>query len=260
MNRPVPATHAAVEFVDVVFRRPAAGERGNGVAVLDGVSFTLNRGEVLAIVGPSGAGKTTLLHLVNRLLEADGGEVRVGGRRVRDWPPPALRRHAGLVFQSAPMLPGTVFDNLEAPLRLAGRALSRAEAARWLEAVELDPALLEQDAATLSSGQKQRVALLRTLATEPAVLLVDEVTSALDMASARVVESLVLDRVRTRGLSVLWVTHDEAQARRVAHRVLHLEGGRVRYLGPVDGYRWPAHPTDGPGKVACRPAGEGGGS
>lgn len=260
MNGPIAAAEAAVEFVDVVFRRPTAGDRGGRVAVLDGVSFTLGQGEVLAVVGPSGAGKTTLLHLANRLLEADGGEVRVGGRRVRDWPPPALRRHAGLVFQSAPMLPGTVFDNLEAPLRLVGRALPLAEAVRWLEAVDLDRALLDQDARALSGGQRQRVALLRTLATDPAVLLVDEVTSNLDTASARVVESLILDRVRTRGVSVLWVTHDEAQARRVGHRVLHLEGGRVRYLGPVDGYRWPAHPTVGAGTAASPPAREGGGS
>lgn len=203
--------------------------------VLDGISFTLKKGEVIAILGPSGAGKSTLLHLVNRLLDADGGEVRVADRPVSAWSPPALRRFAALAFQSAPMLPGTVLANLQAPFALQGQRLARAEAERWLTEVGLPPGLLDQDGATLSGGERQRIALLRTLALAPAILLVDEVTSALDADSAEAVEALILDRVRSAQLGVLWVTHHEEQARRVAHRILRLEGGQVAYLGTPEG-------------------------
>lgn len=200
------------------------------------VSFALEQGEVIAIVGPSGSGKTTLLHLVNRLLDASSGEVEVGGRPVTAWPPQALRRFAALAFQSAPMLPGTVLENLQAPSLLRGQRLPRSQAEHWLVEVGLPAGLLDQEATTLSGGQRQRVALLRTLALEPAILLVDEVTSALDSDSAQVVEAVILERVRRTKLSVLWVTHDENQARRVADRILRLEAGQITYLGPAEGY------------------------
>lgn len=227
---------SAAELRQVVLRRPAPNHADRERTILDGVSFTLAGGEVLAIVGPSGAGKSTLLQLVNRFLDASAGQVLVAGKGVGEWAPQALRRHAALAFQSAPMLPGTLLDNLAAPLRLTGGSLSRSDAEGMLAAVELAPSLLDQDAGTLSGGQQQRVALLRTLAPRPAILLADEITSALDADTARVVEGLLLSRVVAGGLSVLWVTHNEPQARRVADRILRLEQGRVAWLGPAADY------------------------
>lgn len=197
--------------------------------ILTDVSFHVPSGQILAIIGPSGSGKSSLLRLVNRLDEPTAGDILLAGSPYRSLAVTELRRLVGMVFQAPALFDGTVADNIAYGPRLRGatRAEQRAQAETCLARVGLEPDLLDRDSATLSGGQQQRVAFARALANDPAVLLLDEVTSALDPASSAHIEALILSLSRGEGLTILLVTHDLGLARRVADQVLVLAGGRV---------------------------------
>jgi putative ABC transport system ATP-binding protein len=185
-------------------------------------------GGITCIVGPSGSGKSSLLRLCNRLDVPTTGTVELRGEDVATLDPLLLRRRVGMVFQRPTPFAGTVVENL----RVARPELASADAAALLTRVGLDPALAQRPAHELSGGESQRVCLARTLATEPEVLLMDEPTSALDGAARSVLEDLTRGLVRD-GVSVLWVTHDLAQMRRLADDVLVLLGGRIEHAAPL---------------------------
>ncbi|HEX5763481.1 MAG TPA: ATP-binding cassette domain-containing protein [Solirubrobacterales bacterium] len=202
----------------------------DGRRVLDSVSAELGAGAT-AIVGPSGSGKSTLLRLLNRLSDPERGEIAYRGRPLRDYEPLALRREVALVPQLPALLEGTVEDNLRYAARLAGEEL---EAERCLGLAGLGGDFAVRDVGRLSVGEQQRAMLARALAQRPSVLLLDEPTSALDHAARDEVEATLL---RLRGeleISLLVVTHDPAQARRLAERALRLDAGRVVAGGSVE--------------------------
>ena len=210
----------AFEFDDVVVE--AGGRR-----LLDGVTAAAPARSVTVVTGPSGSGKTTLLRLCNRLDVAARGRVRHHGVDVAACDPLELRRRVGMVFQQPVLFPGTVRDNLAVARAGAGEAGYR----RVLERVGLGGELLGRTADTVSGGEAQRLCLARTLLTEPDALLLDEPTSALDERPRLAFERLVAGLVAA-GVSVLWVTHDLEQVRRVADEVIVLAGGRVVCAGP----------------------------
>ncbi len=205
----------------------------NGKTIVDDVSFTVQRGEVATIFGPSGSGKTSLLRLINRLDEPTKGTVLLEGEDYRNIPPRELRRRVGMVMQQAFLFPGTVADNIRFGPRQWGRELPMEEVERLLAQVGLT-GYADRDVAQLSGGEAQRVALARTLANEPDVLLLDEPTSALDEGSKAEVESLIQHIIRERGLTCLWVTHDVDQVVRMADKVIVLEKGRVVQVGTAE--------------------------
>lgn len=204
-------------------------DRG-GTTVLDGVTATVPEGRVTVVAGPSGAGKTTLLRLCNRLDVPDAGRILYRDRPVAELDPLWVRRQLGMVFQSPRLLPGTVADNL----RVAAPNADPDLMAATLERVSLPGAMLDRSGDELSGGEAQRVCLARTLITDPDVLLADEPTSALDPTPKLAFERLTR-QLTGGGLTVLWVTHDLAQLRRLADHVLVLVDGRIRYEGPPDG-------------------------
>jgi putative ABC transport system ATP-binding protein len=197
------------------------------------ISVQVRVGDVLAVVGPSGSGKTSFLRLLNRLDEPTGGIVRFNGRDYRELAPPELRRRIGMVMQAAFLFPGTVADNVAYGPRQRGQAFAAEQIAVLLQRVGL-PGYQERDVSNLSGGEAQRVSIARTLANDPEILLLDEPTSALDEDSARKVEDLVLDIIRERRMTCVIVTHNAAQARRVAHRAMVLKGGKLAAIGPTD--------------------------
>jgi putative ABC transport system ATP-binding protein len=201
-----------------------------GKVVLDDVRMRLPVG-VGSLLGPSGSGKSTLLRLLNRLADPDSGRVLYEGRDVREHDPLGLRREVSLVPQLPALIDGTVHDNVAFGPRLAGRSFN---ARRCLEFAGLDAAFEGRDASKLSVGEQQRVMLARALALEPRVLLLDEPTSALDQAARDAVEG-TLRRLRARtAISLVVVTHDIAQARRLADYVVRIDSGRVIAQGPAD--------------------------
>jgi putative ABC transport system ATP-binding protein len=210
------------ELDDVTYSR-------GGKVVLSGVSIRLPVG-ASSVVGPSGSGKSTLLRLLNRLADPDAGRVIYEGTDVRERDPLALRREVSLVPQLPALIEGTVHDNVAYGPRLAGHSF---DARSCLELAGLDPAFEDRDSAKLSVGEQQRVMLARALALEPRVLLLDEPTSALDRAARDAVEG-TLRRLRARtAISLVLVTHDVEQARRMSSYTVRIDAGRVTAQGAV---------------------------
>ena len=210
-------------------------KRFDGNGVLKDVSLSLNEGEVIVIVGPSGCGKSTLLRCINGLERPDGGEILLDGSRIDDGADLVqVRRQIGMVFQSYDLFPHMdVMGNLTlGPVQALKRprAEVEAEAQKALERVGLGDkahALPRQ----LSGGQKQRVALVRAMLMHPRLLLLDEITAALDPEMVREVLNVVLDLARD-GMTMLIVTHEMRFAEAVADRVVFLEGGVVLEEAP----------------------------
>lgn len=201
----------------------------DGARALDGFTAVVPGVGVTAIFGPSGSGKSTLLRLCNRLEVPTEGRVLFGGTDIAELDPLRLRRRVGMVFQRPTPFPGTIAENL----RTASPDADRAGMELALSRVGLPGSWLDHDAQALSGGEAQRVCLARTLITGPEVLLLDEPTSALDESAVGVVERAVLELAR-EAVTVLWVTHDPRQVRRVADRVLRIEAGRCVGIDPVD--------------------------
>ena len=219
--------NAEQPLLQVEHLRKAYGEK----VVLKDISLSVKRGEVIVIIGPSGCGKSTFLRCLNALEPIQGGSVRVAGADVngdkRDLV--ALRQKVGMVFQSYDLFPHMkVLDNITlAPMKAKGvsRDEAQAQARALLERVGLaDKA--DSYPRMLSGGQKQRVAIARALAMEPEVLLLDEVTAALDPEMVREVLDVILDLAK-EGKTMVIVTHEMQFARAVADRVLFFDGGGI---------------------------------
>jgi putative ABC transport system ATP-binding protein len=211
-----------------------------GRLVLSRVDASFAAGSVTAIVGPSGAGKTSLLRCLNRLEEPSGGRVTLDGVDIKEIDPPELRRRVGMIFQTPVLFEGGVKGNLSYGLN----GVSDEKLASALEAAGLPASFLERDSVALSVGQSQRVCIARALVREPEVLLMDEPTSALDKDASARIERLMTSWA-ARGLAIAVVTHDLAQARRVAERGILIVEGRVTTEGSVDELEaaWPGDGT-----------------
>jgi len=206
---------------------------GDGeLVVLDGVDLSIERGQIVGLVGPSGSGKSSLLHAAGLLETPTSGEVRIGGVEawaLSDKERTRLRRTSiGFVYQFHHLLPEfDALDNVAMPLLILGRSRpeARVEATRLLSSLGLAERLHHRPA-QLSGGEQQRVAISRALANGPAVLLADEPTGNLDpQTSAQVFQSL-LGVVRTEGAAALIATHN-LELTRFMDRVVSLENGRL---------------------------------
>lgn len=217
----------------LLLRAEHLGRKAGDKILIDDANFELKKGEVLAVAGPSGSGKTSLLRLLNRLDEPTSGTVFVEGIDYRDIKPRDLRRKLGLVTQRPYLFPGTVAENLRFGPSQRGEVLAQDVIEQLLTQVGL-AGFAGRDVANLSGGEAQRVSVARTLANSPVVLLLDEPTSALDEAAKRDVETAIQIVVRNHGLTCVMVTHDLAQAIRVAQRALLLESGRIVREGSVN--------------------------
>ena len=224
----------AVEDVSVRF----AGADG---PALDAVTLDVASGEVVALLGPSGCGKTTLLRVVAGLLESAGGRVVLDGRDLTGVP--AHRRGVGLMFQDYALFPHLdVGGNAEFGLRMAGMApdARRARVAEVLELVGLS-GWERRSVGPLSGGERQRVALARALAPAPRLLLLDEPLGALDRTLRDRLVPELGELFRAVGVSVVHVTHDQAEALALADRVVVMDRGRVLQVGtPAEVWARPA--------------------
>ena len=203
---------------------------GGRAFALRGVSLSLATATFTALVGQSGSGKTTTLKTINRLIEADQGEVRIGGRPVRDVPGPRLRRGIGYVFQGIGLFPHlTVGENIATGPRLAGWPKDRiaARIAELLDLVALPKATADRRPAELSGGQQQRVGLARALAAGPAIMLMDEPFGALDPVTRLELGDAYRALHDRLGLTTVMVTHDVQEAVLLADRMVVMKDGKV---------------------------------
>lgn len=204
--------------------------------VLDRVSLGVDNHEVICLIGASGSGKSTLLRCINRLVEYDDGRILIDGIDVQDeaLPQNQLRKRIGIVFQAYNLFPHmTVLDNITlAPRKVHGldRAETESRARELLELFDMG-GYSNSYPDRLSGGQQQRVAIVRAMATSPDVLLLDEVTAALDPELIGGVLSVIRD-LKTAGMTMIIVTHEMGFARDVADRVCFLDNGRILEEAP----------------------------
>jgi ABC-type sugar transport system ATPase subunit len=215
---------------------------GDGVA-LHGLDLDIAPGEFVALLGPSGSGKTTTLNLLAGLIDADDGEIRIGDRVVNDVTPD--RRDIAMVFQNYALYPHlTVFENLEFPLKARDRRIAAAEVERRIDRVAGALGLgelLHRYPKELSGGQQQRVALGRAMIRDPKVFLLDEPLSNLDARLRIRMRRDIKALHETIGSTIVYVTHDQAEAMTLANRIAVFSEGRLQQFAP-------------PGDIYSRPA------
>ncbi len=217
-----------VEFRGVAYAVP------EGRAILDGLTFSLSRGETLVLLGRSGAGKSTALRLINRMIDPTSGDVLVEGRATREWNPIELRRHVGYVIQDVGLFPHyTVEQNIALVPRLQKWSSDKIKARvkELLELVGLEHfEYLDRYPHELSGGQRQRVGFARALAADPPVLLMDEPFGALDPITRGELQGEFVGLQKRLGKTIVIVTHDVGEALLLATRIGVMASGKLSKL------------------------------
>lgn len=215
-----------------VVRLQGVSRRFGQTQALRNVSLTVQKGEILGLIGRSGAGKSTLIRCLNGLEQPDEGVIEIEGRRITglsEQQLQAVRSRVGMVFQHFNLLSAkTVAQNVALPLKIAGmeKAQRNQRVAELLALVGLSDKAGHYPAA-LSGGQKQRVGIARALAASPALLLCDEATSALDPETTRSILALLKSLNQQLGITILLITHEMEVIKSVAHRVAVIDAGRL---------------------------------
>jgi putative ABC transport system ATP-binding protein len=197
---------------------------------VDSISFDFRKCRNYNIIGPSGAGKSSFLRLLNRLDDPTEGEIFFKQKPLVSYKPTELRKNISLLFQEPYLFPGTVKDNLE----YCQRDCTDNDIKFHLERVGVNQEFAQRNVFELSVGERQRVAIARSLMMNPDILLLDEPTSSLDPSSARTIEQLILSLIAGANLTTIIVTHNPEQARRMGGETLLLVSGRLAESGETD--------------------------
>lgn len=197
--------------------------------ILKDITIAINSGDYISIVGPSGSGKSTLLKLCCHLISPTEGAIIYKNKSIMEHNPMELRKNVAYCFQTPYIFGETVMDNISFPFSIRGVKVDLKRAEELFLLFNLDKEYLKKDVRNLSGGEKQRIALIRTLLFKPEMLLLDEVTSALDFDNALIVEN-VMKSLNQNGTTILWVTHSPEQSRKNANKILTIESGKIKSL------------------------------
>jgi D-methionine transport system ATP-binding protein len=211
------------------------------VEILKDLSFAVEPGEFVALVGTAGAGKTSLLRLTNRLSEVSRGTIWFEGQDIRQLPVVSLRRQIALVTQESHLLGMSVRDTLGYPLRLQSKSAADIDeaVAHWSAQLKIPADWLDRTAVDLSMGQRQRVAIARSLIGQPKILLLDEPTSAQDLGYSEFLLARLADWAKQGQFTVIMANHQIDLIARYVSRVLHLSEGRLMADVPAAAVDWP---------------------
>ena len=211
-----------LEFRNVSF------ENG-GNAIIDNISLSIESGDYVSVIGPSGSGKSTLLKLCSHLISPTSGSIVYKEKNFIDYDPTKLRKSIAYCFQTPYLFGDTVIENIRFPFSIRNLRIDQKRINELFTMFYIPADYLNKDVKILSGGEKQRIALIRTLLFKPEILLLDEVTSALDSENTKNAEEAIVSLNR-EGTTVLWVTHNLEQSRKFANKLLTIEGGKIKSL------------------------------
>ncbi|HCU15370.1 ATP-binding component of an ABC superfamily transporter [Hafnia paralvei ATCC 29927] len=190
--------------------------------IIDNLSLTLQPNEFKVITGPSGCGKSTLLKIIASLFPPSSGDIFLHGKNIITIKPEEYRQKVSYCFQTPVLFGEIVSDNLRFPYQIRGDKVDNEKIKKGLLQFDLPLHILDKKIDELSGGEKQRVALLRNLQYQPEILLLDEITSALDDKNKEIVHQVIDDLIKSSGIAVLWVTHNSDEIRQ-SHNLLRME-------------------------------------
>lgn len=212
-----------LEFQNVSFEN-------DGKTILKNISVSIEPGDFISIIGPSGSGKSTFLKICSHLISPTGGNITFKSKNITEYNPTELRKSIAYCFQAPYLFGDTVLENLKFPFSIRNAKLDAKEVDSLFSLFHIPTEYLDKDVKNLSGGEKQRIALIRSLLFIPEILLLDEVTSALDVDNTEIVEN-VIDTLNEDGVTVLWITHNPERSRKYANKILTLEAGEIKSLG-----------------------------
>lgn len=201
----------------------------DGETILKNISLTIEKGDFISVIGPSGSGKSTLLKLCSHLISPTKGNIIFKGKKVTEYNPTELRKNIAYCFQSPYLFGSTVLDNLIFPFSIRNIKPDEKRIKELFSLFQMTTDFLQKDVKNLSGGEKQRISLLRSIIFLPEILLLDEVTSALDVDNSILVENII-SSLNKEGLTVLWVTHNPLQMRKYANKIITIEMGEIKSL------------------------------
>ncbi|MBP2632012.1 MAG: Phosphate-transporting ATPase [Firmicutes bacterium] len=204
--------------------------------ILDGLSFSIYPSDLVGVLGSSGSGKTSLFRILNLLQSATSGSVSYLGKDTSSYEPTQLRKRIGYVFQKPYLFGSTVEDNLTYPYHLLKQKPDFAEIENYLAKANLPKDILAKKITEFSGGEQQRIALIRSLLIKPNILLLDEFTASLDEENTLIIEQLILAEHKQQNLSILFISHNLAQAKRLAKQIMYLDKGKIAFYGSNDVY------------------------
>lgn len=197
--------------------------------ILKDITLSINQGDYISVVGPSGSGKSTFLKLCCHLISPTGGSIIYKNKSIMEHNPMELRKNIAYCFQTPYLFGQTVLDNISFPYQIRDTKVDLKRVEKLLVLFNLNEEYLKKELKNLSGGEKQRIALIRTLLFDPEILLLDEVTSALDVENTLIVEN-VIKSLNHNGTTIIWVTHNPEQSKRNAHKLLTIEAGQIKSL------------------------------
>lgn len=197
--------------------------------ILKNINLSVDSGDYISVVGPSGSGKSTLLKLLCHLISPSNGTILYKNKSIMEHNPMELRKNVAYCFQTPFIFGKTVMDNISFPYSIRDIKVDLKRVEELFILFNLEKDYLNKDVKNLSGGEKQRIAIIRTLLFNPEVLLLDEVTSALDVHNTSIVENVVKS-INDNGTTILWITHNPEQSRKNANKLLNIEAGEIKSL------------------------------
>ncbi|WP_346937587.1 ATP-binding cassette domain-containing protein [Clostridium sp.] len=194
--------------------------------VLKDINLEINEGDFITITGPSGGGKSTLLRLLGDLISPTSGHIFLRGKDFSEIPPLNLRTEINYFFQQPYLFGNTVYDNLSFPYEIRKKNIDENKIYMLLEKFNMGKDYLDKDINKLSGGEKQRISLIRSLLHAGPILLLDEITSALDKENKLLVEHIMKD-MNKEGHTILWITHDISQIMELSNKKIIIEDGTI---------------------------------
>lgn len=197
--------------------------------ILKDLSLKINSGDFISIVGPSGSGKSTFLKLCCNLISQSHGDILFKEKPSNEISPMELRKTISYCFQTPYLFNDTVQDNIEFPYLIRNMKVDYDKVFELLALFNLDKEYMKKEIKNLSGGEKQRIALIRALLFPPEILLLDEITSALDKDNTLIVEN-VIKSLNDKGVTILWVTHNQEQSKKHANKIMTIVNGEIQSL------------------------------